>query len=349
MLPGDLTLVLSTAHVGPEHNISRPCAPSPCGPNVQCLAYGQVAMCDPCGGPDAHFRPECRPECLANSDCPFNLACLGQRCLDPCPGSCGVSAQCAVVQHQPVCSCPPGLAGNPFEHCTAPKAPVEDVEPCERVQCGANARCRDRHGATTCECLQGFFGNAYLGCHPECVLNTDCPMDKACVSNKCENPCAGACGVTAHCSVVNHVPVCYCPEGSTGDPFTNCYPFRPAPQPPPLASQPSNPCDPSPCGPNSRCLVSAQGYATCSCLPNYRGAPPSCRPECVVSAECPQTQACVNWRCVDPCPGTCGLGARCAVINHNPICSCPPGQLGDPFASCYTPIGEHMSFFGIRC
>lgn len=113
--------LFSAAHVGPEQNISRPCSPSPCGPNIQCQVYGHVAMCDPCGGPDAHFRPECRPECLANSDCPFNLACLGQRCLDPCPGSCGVSALCTVIQHSPVCSCPPGLAGNPFEHCSPPK------------------------------------------------------------------------------------------------------------------------------------------------------------------------------------------------------------------------------------
>lgn len=46
---------------------------------------------------------------------------------------------------------------------------------------------------------------------------------------------------------------------------------------------------------------------------------------------------------MDPCPGTCGLGARCVVINHNPICSCPPGQEGDPFNKCYAPIGK-LSF-----
>jgi len=96
----------------------------------------------------------------------------------------------------------------------------------------------------------------------------------------------------------------------------------------------TNPCDPSPCGPYSRCLVSPQGFATCSCLPGYRGAPPVCAPECVVSSDCLQTLACVNQHCTDPCPGTCGIGARCAVINHNPICSCPPGDVGDPFVSC---------------
>lgn len=64
------------------------------------------------------------------------------------------------------------------------------------------------------------------------------------------------------------------------------------------------------------------------------GTPPSCRPECVVSAECPVDKACISQKCSDPCPGTCGLHARCNVINHNPICSCPPKFVGDPFVRC---------------
>jgi len=97
--------------------------------------------------------------------------------------------------------------------------------------------------------------------------------------------------------------------------------------------QPSNPCEPSPCGPNSQCRA-VNGYAVCSCLANFVGSPPACRPECVVSSECPQNQACINQRCGDPCPGTCGTNARCQVVNHNPICSCPPGNTGDPFVRC---------------
>ena len=96
-----------------------------------------------------------------------------------------------------------------------------------------------------------------------------------------------------------------------------------------------DPCVPSPCGPNSICRVKG-GSAICSCQTNYIGSPPSCRPECVTSSECPQNQACINQRCTDPCPGTCGLQARCNVINHNPICSCPPGFTGDPFTRCLT-------------
>lgn len=96
---------------------------------------------------------------------------------------------------------------------------------------------------------------------------------------------------------------------------------------------PKNPCVPSPCGPNSQCRE-INDQAVCSCLPQYIGSPPSCRPECVVSSECPQDKACVNNKCKNPCPGTCGINARCQVINHNPICSCSPQYIGDPFVRC---------------
>lgn len=94
-----------------------------------------------------------------------------------------------------------------------------------------------------------------------------------------------------------------------------------------------NPCRPSPCGPNSQCRE-INDQAICSCLPSYIGIPPMCRPECVVSSECPLNKACLNEKCADPCPGTCGQNARCNVVNHNPICSCSPGYTGDPFTGC---------------
>jgi hypothetical protein len=201
--------------------------------------------------------------------------------------------------------------------------------------CGANADCKQQNRALACVCRRGFFGNPWIGCRPECVINPDCSTNKACINSKCVDPCAGVCGVGAQCDTINHIPICFCPPQHTGDPFVNCFPFKPPA--PPLVIQ-TNPCDPSPCGPFSRCLVSSQGFATCSCLPNYHGAPPACKPECIVSSECPQTRACINQKCADPCPGICGNNARCTVINHNPICSCPPGQQGDPFVNCFAAI-----------
>jgi hypothetical protein len=102
-----------------------------------------------------------------------------------------------------------------------------------------------------------------------------------------------------------------------------------------VVEEPRNPCQPSPCGPNSQCRE-VNGQAVCSCLPGYQGSPPGCRPECVVNAECPQNKACSNQKCTDPCLGTCGQNAKCQVINHSPICSCQQGYTGDPFSRCYS-------------
>jgi len=96
---------------------------------------------------------------------------------------------------------------------------------------------------------------------------------------------------------------------------------------------PQDPCSPSPCGPNSQCKV-VSGQAACSCLPNYVGTAPNCRPECTISAECPRNRACQNQQCRNPCLGSCGPQATCQVVNHVPVCTCAPGFTGDPFAGC---------------
>lgn len=99
------------------------------------------------------------------------------------------------------------------------------------------------------------------------------------------------------------------------------------------ARHPIDPCSPSPCGPYSICRV-LDGHPVCSCQISCSGVPPNCRPECLINAECPRDRTCINQRCIDPCPGTCGMNARCRVVNHNPICSCNAGFIGDPFVQC---------------
>lgn len=96
----------------------------------------------------------------------------------------------------------------------------------------------------------------------------------------------------------------------------------------------SEPCNLSPCGPNSQCRE-INGQAVCSCLTGFLGQPPGCRPECTINSECGSTKACINRKCTDPCIGTCGLSARCETINHSPICSCPAKFTGDPFVNCF--------------
>ena len=101
----------------------------------------------------------------------------------------------------------------------------------------------------------------------------------------------------------------------------------------PVVARPENPCSPDPCGPFATCRPDS-GRPACSCQPGYFGAPPNCRPECLLSSDCGLSQACVRQKCVDPCPGTCGTNAECKVVNHNPICSCPARFTGDPFINC---------------
>ena len=96
---------------------------------------------------------------------------------------------------------------------------------------------------------------------------------------------------------------------------------------------PENPCIPSPCGPNSICQVK-QGRPVCSCVANYIGSPPFCRPECVLSQECPWDKACINEKCQNPCINSCGSNAKCDVVNHTPFCSCLAGYIGDAFIGC---------------
>lgn len=95
-----------------------------------------------------------------------------------------------------------------------------------------------------------------------------------------------------------------------------------------------DPCHPSPCGPYSECRNS-NGAPSCSCLPSYTGVPPNCRPECTINPECTTNRACIREKCIDPCPGSCGLNAQCHVINHTPICTCFEKYIGDPFTSCH--------------
>lgn len=144
--------------------------------------------------------------------------------------------------------------------------------------------------------------------------------------------------------------MCSCPAGFTGNAFIECrsnpskkmvimvlhiYKFKKIDLSF-IGPVISNPCNPSPCGPNSRCRE-VNNQAVCSCIIGFIGQPPSCRPECVTNSDCARHEACINQKCVDPCLGTCGINAQCKVINHNPICSCPSHYTGNPFIRC-----EHL-------
>lgn len=95
--------------------------------------------------------------------------------------------------------------------------------PCDPNPCGANTICRERNGVGSCLCMPNYIGDPYLGCRPECVQNSDCPFNKACINTRCENPCIGTCDLNAECVVVHHLPMCHCLPGYTGNPQFSCY------------------------------------------------------------------------------------------------------------------------------
>lgn len=100
--------------------------------------------------------------------------------------------------------------------------PLVPLNPCQPSPCGANAMCREISGSASCTCLPDFYGNPYEGCRPECVINSDCTANRACIRNRCQDPCPGTCGVNAICEVINHIPACSCQPRYTGDPFRYC-------------------------------------------------------------------------------------------------------------------------------
>lgn len=206
---------------------------------------------------------------MISAECPGNRACQNEKCIDPCPGSCGSFTTCTVINHAPMCYCQTGYTGDPFTGCSVALQsktslltlfiysnfiifsflfyvtktylsekifnkicfsvpPTEGPRmPCNPSPCGANAICKERNGAGSCSCLPEYFGDPYTGCRPECVINTDCDRSKACLNNKCRDPCPGTCGINAECRVINHAPSCTCRIGYSGDPLKACTVIQP--------------------------------------------------------------------------------------------------------------------------
>lgn len=187
-----------------------------------CQEINEVPSCTCLDG--YHGQPPyCKPECTSNEECLPSLACIRMKCKNPCENICGSNAECKVVSHSPICLCAFGYTGDPFFGCTKEILNAEiEITPCSPSPCGSNAICKEKQNAGSCTCIEGYLGNPYEGCRPECVVNTDCPSNKACVNNKCKDPCPGSCGSNALCQIVNHLPLCTCLSGYTGDPFQYC-------------------------------------------------------------------------------------------------------------------------------
>ncbi|KAG5677588.1 hypothetical protein PVAND_007337 [Polypedilum vanderplanki] len=89
-------------------------------------------------------------------------------------------------------------------------------------------------------------------------------------------------------------------------------------------------CDPSPCGPNSKCSVSF-GSVICTCLDDAIGSPPNCEnPECFDDYDCDEDRACFKNRCKNLCEiRSCRQNEKCEMKNHKRKCNrnCQLGYL----------------------
>lgn len=140
------------------------------------------------GNPYEACVPEEEPECREDGDCPSQLACLNQRCQNPCTiiQPCYEPAKCKVLPSLPVrtmvCICPSGYISS---------------------------------GSGTCQVIKSIL-------RVECKSDSDCPSDRACVNAICKDPCA--CGTNAICHVRDHKPTCSCITGYDGNPDIECVP-----------------------------------------------------------------------------------------------------------------------------
>ncbi|KAH1010518.1 hypothetical protein HUJ05_004799 [Dendroctonus ponderosae] len=210
------------------------------------------------------------------------------------------------------------------EHCPSGYfREAQQVTTCTASTCGQNAQCQVIGGRPVCSCYRGYSGD---------------PLSVCTRNGRCIDPCSGTCGINADCQTRNHVPVCSCPPGYTGSPFSS-----------------SELCHPSPCGQNTNCEV-VNGVPTCKCRPGFLGSPiAGCRHECERDGECNSNQACIDFRCQNPCSSQCGENADCSIRNHQAVCSCPKNYFGNPSISCKPecygdvdcPAGRPACFYGI--
>ena len=163
------------------------------------------------------FSVSAVPQCSTNSDCRTSEICHTGSCINACLiFKCGANAICSTTVHDIACTCRPGFTGNGRDGCIQRKYLHSTTEP---------VSWKKMHGKL----------NTIFPCYlvaptvvepitPGCTTNSDCPDYTACRNTQCMNPCAvdEPCAPTANCKVINHQPVCTCPDGYIGSPTTEC-------------------------------------------------------------------------------------------------------------------------------
>lgn len=230
--------------------------------------------------------------------------------------------------------------------------------------CGHGAECFVQTHQPYCRCPLGTQGNPQVACIiGVCQYNDDCADHEACdpLNRVCRPVCdEGVCASNAHCIGRHHKADCTCPTGSTGNPYTHCAPI-PVPGPPEpkcrtdaecpsllacIDARCQNPCTHTDiCTPDQQCKVlNTLPLRTiiCQCPPDtIVDSNGRCRsvvhlqPQCTLDTDCLETDKCVRGGCILACRfDRCGVNALCNSINHQAVCTCAEGYVGNPHVEC---------------
>lgn len=352
-----------------DNHCVNPCAPNfnpPCAQNAICFVRNHIASCRcpdhlPEGNPLSYCekRPvqQDKPECVQDYDCPSKMACIRNRCVNPCTEliPCSPTAKCSVIDSSPVrtmiCECPENWVPDQNGECRRIVLPTPpgcqqdsecpDHESCINRQCrnpcdcGIHAVCKVQNHRATCSCEEGYEGNPTSACRTVgCRIDSECDSGRACINGNCVNPCIihDPCGLNAECYPVSNKAQCRCLSGYRGNPWERCNVVgcrsnSDCPSDKGCENaQCVNPCVyDNQCSPRAEC--SPQNHmAVCKCPPGYIGNPyvdckPEPVPECSYDTDCPSRLACIDHKCIDPCTALepCQRPSRCEVVPSSPV------------------------------
>lgn len=120
------------------------------------------------------FCAPTKPECRNNDDCASNLACLKNKCVDPCPFIvCGKNKTCSVFAHKPVCICAKDCQPSTISICLRDAGCPSDlscrnylcIDPCKNFSCPSQSPCAVQDHKPVCKfCPVGYTPDPKFGC-----------------------------------------------------------------------------------------------------------------------------------------------------------------------------------------
>lgn len=172
---------------------------------------------------------------------------------------------------------------------------------------------------------------------PEFPEELDCAENEENNGGVCVDKCISRdpCGENALCKQLEGKLYCQCQRGFTGNPLVSCFKL-----------DEKNPCEPSPCGPNSECVAEDKEIGPhCKCKPKFYDFPPECRPGCDTHDDCGSDEFCNRRKniCVKICdPLSCGENSKCRPDKRKlkAYCSCLDGFTPERGLGCREKVAD---------